>query len=237
MLRNSSPVVFACLAAYCLVLLTPVASIAAPIQFVGKGWKIEMPSWVDGPGAGIFLDPSDASAGPGMLIIQVSKIFRGSPGFGGTMPVVTLSFTQITGVSDADTATTIVINNETVKNETTVDWMGFDFGLTSDGFGSFDRAHDFTDAADGFSTGTYYDVSGGSEGYALTDGLVRSGDTFYPGSLSGELVVDVDLKDPSGPTAYFTISETPTIPEPGVAILLGLGGLVMIVRRRRRSAA
>ena len=223
-----------------LILLTaPLASGAIVLE--SKGWRVTLPTWVARAGGVVVEDPAPDD----VLLIQIVKIFRGDAGGVGDMPSVVASFTQI--APDDETATQIVINDESVTNDTSEDWVDYHFILAGLGYASYDQQATFPGVPgqdfylDQFSQYEWglekpdpNDPTTWVESLNLSDGVVPQGDAFNPGSLSGALYINVDLDfDGDSTNAFFAFKEYPTIPEPLSASLLLLGG-VGLVRRRRR---
>ncbi len=213
-----------------------VSTSSASIVFESKGWRISMPSWAEpGSGAAVIEDPAE----PDILIIEIFKVFKGTVGINGDMPSIVMTFTQIGDLSN--TASKIVINDESVSNHMDVDWTGFDMILVSPGLAKFNGEEMFGGPsslyADQFSsvslTGEISPLTGNPIGTHLSfrDGIVPMGDDFTPGSFSGAIVIDPVLRD-AGP-AVFKLKEIPTIPEPASLSLL-LGGASLLLRRRMK---
>ena len=206
-----------------------------PIVVESKGWRITMPPF----GVALFEDPAPAND----LTIQLFKNFTGIIEDDGTMPAIILTFQQI--LPDGQCASRITINDESVTNSTDSAWSGFNFVLGQFSYASYNRPGTFPgdfggDAQQDFYTAPfdqhYWTAGGGSEALHLFDGLVPIGGSFSPGTFSGSLKIDVNLAyDGSAANGFFTLKEIPVpTPEPATLCLLGLGGMVMAIRRQRQ---
>ncbi len=221
-----------------LISIVFVSTSSASIVFESKGWRITMPSWAEpGSGAAIIEDPTDNDE---VLMIEIFKVFKGSVGDNLDMPSIVMTFTQIGDFSN--TASKIIINDESISNHMAVDWTGFDMMLVSPGLAKFNGEQMF-----GGPNSLYLDqfesVVVGREISPLTnnfivtklsfrDGIVPAGDDFTPGSFSGAIVIDPYFRD-AGP-AVFKLKEIPSIPEPASLALLSSGAVLMLRRRRMR---
>ena len=219
-----------------LTVVMGIVSVAsADIVYESKGWRFTMPNWsLPSSGAAVVED----QLGPNVqnpediLLIELSKVFKGEPSaLTGSMPSIQIGITQI--ADDADTASQIVINDEAIMNLTSVAWTDFHMILVTADQVGFNTA-----LSEGLNTEPFSSMSwGGYNSVGATelnffDGIVGVGDQFSPGSLSGEIVIDVDLSSDE-PVSFF-LKEVPTIPEPATMAVLGLGGLTMLLRRKRQ---
>jgi len=139
---------------------------------------------------------------------------------------IVLSFQQI--APDAQTVSRIVITDETVVNQTGVDWVAFQFILSGFGFVEFNQALSASFDVSPFTNKTY---NGDSTVLTVDGGVLANGAVWTPGQFAGQLVIDVDLSDEF--PKFFTFKELPLIPTPGTVALLGLAGMAVFARRRR----
>lgn len=228
-------------------ILFTAGSASASVLLSAKGWQVSMPAWTSAiSSASIIEDPANAST----LVIEITKNFRGQLIESGAGPTITMTFTQT--AADASTATRIIINDESVSNNTNFSWDEFHFGLSQMGYASFDHGQTFPgdvggNPAQNFSISPFANHSWTSvhpdpgnpqtwtDTLNLTGGAVPVGGMFGPGSASGALVINLDLTslDGSVSNGSFTMSEFPVhAPEPLSFSLLALGGLAMLARRR-----
>lgn len=205
-----------------------------------KGWKINAPDWAVSLGASVDVH---SEGGPDVLLLEIDKNFTGSPDEYGIFPSITLVFDQV--APDGETATKIVILDESATNNTTVDWDDYHFKLFTYGLASFNREETFPSdyglSGDDFSIApftqyewqpdVYIAGPGIVEHLELFGGTVLKGDQFSPGGgpNGGELVIDVDLSGDDA--AHFGFKEIPT-PEPGTLVLLTIGAAAIALRKR-----
>ncbi len=224
------------LALLVLVLAMGVSTASAEIVFVSKGWQITMPDWAGSTsGASVTEDPVIAPNPDEILLLEIFKVFKGDPDpFTMTEPLV-LSFQQV----EADAASKIVINDESVTNFTTLEWTGFEFSLGDpDNVVEFNEAQTFPGGGndfylDPFTTAVFGTNGGGNESLMLSDGgVVSVGDDFAPGSLSGALVIDVDTSGGQASFDLIEMAETGEIPEPMTLSIMAAGGVGLLIRRK-----
>ncbi len=101
---------------------------------------------------------------------------------------------------------------------------GIDKDLQTSGSGS-QPADPAVAAAGYFSNNSYAGIYGNEDKVITFDGLVPNG--------AGELVLTVSIVN--GGYAYLGAIELTQVPEPGSAVLGGLGGLLLLSRRRRNA--
>ena len=236
-------------AGWVLVFCT-LALVATPIQAAilvdnAKGWKITAPNWAVSLGASVHVH---SEGGSDQLLIEIDKNFTGEPDRFGVFPSIILQFDQV--AADDATASSIVVLDEAVSNNTVIDWTDYHFVLFTYGIANFDRDATFPSDADPDTTLDDFYVlpfmgrewepdifvpgPGVVETLSLFDGIVPQGDQFSPGGgpNGGELVINVDLSGDD--MAHFGFKELPT-PEPTTATLLILGCSALVTRRRRRA--
>jgi len=218
-----------------MILLVGGLASAEPIPLImdgwDSGWSVELP---DNLHSGLWIDRITST----YVRIEIAKTFPSGPQ-GGQFPANEIHFYQ--RLADADTVPTIQITDEIVTNDTGRDWTDYHWEVVGP-----DAAFDRTATEDsGFSTAPFtrflwgappagwssdhsgsLDVDGG--------GVVHDGETFFPGLLAGKLYIDTDLTEEE--EVHFVLRQYPT-PEPGTAVLLGVAGVGLLVRRRRPRAA
>jgi len=165
-----------------------------------------------------------------------------------TNDVLTITFNKVD-----PNAKTLVINDETVVNNTGTDWNGFKLELSSGSvagtpnfaFATSDSAPGIGDfRIDPFAAFQFYNANGGAAntGLLLNGGQpLKSGATWFPGAQSNTGLAIVA----TGTDTTFTLKEIPqtgttVIPLPAAAWsgLSGLAGLAIIglVKKTRRLA-
>lgn len=160
-----------------------------------------------------------------IMILEKVAVFRQLNDLLNIPDSIVLSFEQI--APDAQTVSRIVITDETVANQTGVDWGAFQFILSGFGAVSFNQA-----LSAGFDVQPFTNLSFDSPTLVTADGgTVPDGTVWRPGQFAGQLVIDVDLSGTA--PSFFTFKELPLIPTPGSMALLGVAGLAVVSRRRR----
>jgi len=192
---------------------------------VDSGWSVVLPDTVIN---GVVVDRIYND----YVRIEIAKTFD-SLAQGEFVP---RSYQFIQRLPDAQTAGTIQINDENIRNATGLDWLDYHWHVT--GPAAFDKAA--TDAS-GFSINPFTVKTWGAPlaGWDadhvgqldVEGGVVPDGSTFHPGLDRGKLYIDVDLTGEK--PAAFCFTQTPT-PEPGALIMI-LSGLAVVMRRRRKS--
>jgi hypothetical protein len=194
---------------------------------LGGGWRANWPP-PDGS-IGIVVDEVTRE----YIRIQISKDFTEPPDEQGIFPPRLIDFVQI--ADDANTVPRIIIEDEIITNLTGADWTDFHWKILNgrDAWfnvplsSSFDvspfRQKVFSDPFNLFN-----DPNKATDLEAF-DGLVRHGESFFPGIRAGALVIDVDLWGSEDPLS-FTLKEIPT-PEPATLALLAVAGLFALRRR------
>ncbi len=168
------------------------------------------------------------------VVIQIQKRFVGDPDDLGLMQPMYIEF-----IKDSEEALEkIIIADEFITNDTSVDWIDFHIELA---VSIFDPEAGFgvpTDpSGDQFETV----IVNGTNGYNglptkidFYDGVVPADppdqDDFRPGWHSGYITIIANPEMEVG--QRILLKEYPTIPEPATLILLVLGGLVLPGRKR-----
>jgi hypothetical protein len=205
---------------------------AAPID-IGGGWQAEVMS---GNVTSFVIDATDTEK----TVIQIAKQFDDPPEFG-QFPPIEIAFTQ-TG-SDATTVPSIVINDETILNNTGFSWTDFHWALIDSGQAWFNVSQSAGFDTSPFTTQSFADNSfpGFGDPNKMTDlnvedGVVPNGGTFTPGlgATGGALWIDTDLSNTEPVTFnYKQFPTNPAIPEPA-SLMLMLGGCAVLAGRRRK---
>jgi hypothetical protein len=210
-----------------VALLAAVSTASAGSVVIGGGWQA---SWH--PDLDPFVDINPVTVVGDAVFIQKSAEFTQGP-VGGVFPSIPIVFEQIAYPA----ATSIVIDDEIIKNSTSFPWDDFHIDLLNGPDVAFDPA---ATAASG---------GGGPIGWTIDpflqaaftpdltrldiwDGVVPAGGLWFPGDglTNGQLWIDVVPKE-NEPYTTFILKETPT-PEPATMALLAMGGLALIRRRK-----
>ena len=173
------------------------------------------------------------AVGGDYVLIEIAKVFD-TPPTGGLFTPNTILFRQ--RLDDASTVASIRIADEIIYNGTGAEWTDYHWQVVGCA-AAFDRID--TDNSN-FSTDPFTNQTWGpaqigwdADHPATLDvdgGVVDDAGLFMPGMASGTLFIDVDLSECN---SNFSLMQTPT-PEPGTMMLLGLGGMLALLRRRRK---
>lgn len=208
-----------------------------------SGWKAAWAPSLD-PYVSIMVDMVTI-AGPGTVgevFIRKMATFIQGPGPGG-FPTIPITFSQVS----PDAVGRIVINGETITNNTGVAWTGFHFRLLPRSNATFNPTlTGASGGSTGFSTAPFNNQTFSPDNSSfLVDGFglgpngsnrsVPSGSQWLPGDGAGdgELIIDA-VPRPSEPFTVFSLKETPLIPEPATLLLAVFGAAVLLPRRGRR---
>jgi hypothetical protein len=197
-----------------------------------SGWRVHF-----GDGLNIHLDGITSDRAE----VQIEKIAQFTEGFDrGVGPTLEVTFEQVS----FDAVPFIVVDSESVLNQTGENWIGFRFSLTEATTGDdlnvkFDDEKTFGDDdplnIDPF---TSHQFSDDFTELVVSGGTVPNGDTWQPGSgnNAGELVI-FGAPVSSGTKRAFFFKEQPIIPLPAAAWtgLTGLVGLGLFSKKLRRS--
>ena len=141
----------------------------------------------------------------------------------GTFPGVPIHFTQVLPGAVGN----IVVDDEIILNSTGNDWFDFHMELTGDPSAVFDPAATLASSGpppigftiDPFTTAEF---ANGNRLLNVNGGTVPNGGFWFPGDglTNGQLWINVTPSPSSG--VVFTLTETPTVPEPGSAALVAI---------------
>ncbi len=208
--------------------ITPIASADIIVPLIdgttNSGWQAVLP---DNVNVGIVVDRITDS----YVRIEISKSFVEAPE-GGVFDPITIIFQQV--LPDDQTVSIIQITDESITNNTGVDWTEYHWQLL-DQAAAFDIAatEDSDFSIDPFTNMSWVAATGWSELYAsaldVDGGVVAAGESFFPGLDSGRLYINVNL---ALEDSNFGFAQNPT-PEPTTMALMGLGALAVIRRKRK----
>jgi hypothetical protein len=234
--KNSAVCLFGCFVAV-LALVAPAGAGVIPLVFdpgggnpiLDSGWEAIVP---DATVSGIVID----AITPGSDVrIQIDKNFLFPPDVGGVFPAIQIIFSQT--LPDAQTVPQIIIEDESITNQTGVEWTDFHWALLDGGSVWFDVGASTPFDTSPFVNQSFVDNFGFGDANKATDlnvdgGTVAPGGGFFPGiaGLNGSLTIEFDL---ASSNSEFFLKEFPT-PEPTTLAFLALGSLGLVARRRRR---
>jgi hypothetical protein len=199
-------------------LTVTAAANAALVLNLGGGWQATIQDDVNVDLAVDFVSIQD-----NILVIEKFANFISIDPFTGMPMPIAISFNQI--ASDAQTVSKIVITDEIIANNTGLDWVAFRNEILG-GSATFNQAQSASFSINPFTNTTY---SAGSDSVTYDGGVISSGTIWAPGTLSGGLVIDIDLSGDS--PVKFILKEIPMVPAPAGLALLGAAALG--ARRRR----
>lgn len=174
------------------------------------------------------------------VYIQLGKTFSSPPEDGFFRPII-IEFEKIF----ADATANIIIRDEYIVNNTGTEWIDFHMSLKVSVVNPQAGFNPNFIPDGGQLENVYYSWNYGYEGLPIklnfvdTDGSgVPSSppgdDVFWPGYMGGQIVIATNPDMQVG--GRFGLKEIPTVPEPATAVLLGIGGALLTLTRRRRSA-
>lgn len=200
------------------------------------GWTATWPSFLDNV-LELRVIPGD-STDRVTLVYEKFADFQGGPDAFGQLPTYPISFQQ----TSTDAARFIALTDETIINNTGVDWNAFNFtvlGGTNGAAISPSLTLDFS--IDPF---TRFNYSDDNKSLTVDGGVIRNGETWFPGFESGALVIDAAPITSGATLQSFVLKEqpltngrngdNPVIPLPAGAWsgLIGLAGLGLYNARK-----
>lgn len=219
----------------CLMLMF---SLAADAQIVplnigeqSSGWAIVMQD-------GTPVDVTVNSVGVKSVNISLDKVFTGSLNYFGFFDPIVIEFMK----TDENATLDIVIESERVTNNTTHIWQDYHMFLTARATEpkvSFDlQSLPYGDQLEGVQYSRY----DGFEGLPVQLDFVNleaggvsnqpGNNIFAPGSEYGQIRIMTFGMEVG---ERFALKEFPTVPEPTTVILLGLGMVPAIIKRKNNS--
>jgi len=205
-----------------------------------SGWA----AWIDAS-LDPFVDVSTnlVDTGQDAVFIHLTKEFR-QGSVNGVFPSIPIVFAQM----NQNAVSNIVIDDETIVNNTGQDWTDFHMSLMDHGDARFDAdktANSGGTGPIGFSLGPFTqaqfvpDSGGNLTTLNIFSGVVPTGTPWFPGSGANDGQLWISVNTEPGST-IFTLLETPTmtaaVPLPASAwmgiALLGGGAVIGVVRRR-----
>lgn len=216
-------------AVFCMI---SVSVNGATIPLSNSGWSIVFTG--DTVGGGEVSVPYIYGVGNGAVTIGIDKTFNG-----GYSEPISIHFEK----TSANAVSNIIISDEYVVNNTGTEWFGFQMNLISStapmaGFNPsyMPDGHQLENVY--FSNNTGYNGLPIELNFADVDGegvLTSIGDDiFLPGYESGYIMIVTNPLMQVGES--FVLQEVASVPEPLTALLLGMGGLA-VLRKKKQAAA
>ena len=196
---------------------------------IGGGWSATWDASFDAEMLVDVIGLSVSQDGTTVFIRKEAEFRQPPPPFG-VFPSIPIVFRQ----TAIDAATSIVIEEEIIMNETGVDWSGFVMTLLDEGDANFNPAA--TDGS-GFTFGpfTVRSFTEGDMKLNLSQGTVSDGTTWTPGGGSNTGQIWIDAFPNNANFTQFVLKETPLPEPPSLALLVMMGPLIALVQRRRRA--
>ena len=213
-----------------LILLFGQCAPAATVD-IGGGWEATWDASFDVDGLVNVIGLSVSNDGTTVFVRKVAEFRQPPPPFG-VFPSIPIVFRQ----NAIDAATSIVIEDEIIQNETGEVWSGFVMTLLDEGDANFNPTA--TDGS-GFTFGpfTVKSFTEGDMKLNFSLGTVADGTTWTPGGVPNTGQIWIDVFPDNTNFTQFVLKETP-LPEPAsLALLVMMGPLIALVQRRRRAIA
>jgi len=225
------------IAVFCMISVSAKGNeISIPLST--SGWSMVVSS--DTVGGGQIDGAYTYGISGDAVTIEIDKTFDHAFNGQSYQPVL-LQFQK----TSANAVPNIIINDEYVVNSTGTEWHDFHMNLAS----APTTAPMAGFNASSFPSGdqlenVYYSDNVGYNGlptqlnFVDTDGhgvLTSLDDNiFKPGSTSGKIIIVTNPQMQVG--SSFTLTETPSAPEPATVLMLGMGGLAILRKKRQVTA-
>ena len=135
-------------------------------------------------------------------------------------PIAKITFNQV--LDDDNTVSRIIIDSESIDNNTGAAWTQFEWLVVPTGAAAFNTGESAGWNVSPFASSTFVD----SNTLKAFDGTIANGATFSP---SGGLVIDIDLSASGSPIAFDLKQRV--VPEPTCLAMLVLGAAAILRRR------
>lgn len=159
----------------------------------------------------VVIDVLDVDLSGDQAVLNLTKEFKEEPGFGGQIPAILIDFVQV--CPDLDTVNMILINQETVVNNTGKDWLDFHWSLFDGDEAWFDAGASGGFPVAPFGSKVFRDfldspTNNQSKRLSAFDGVVPNGGTMSAGGTA-PLKIGINLSDPE--RVSFTLKERPSL--------------------------